>query len=117
MNGDLTSGARAARDAEDAEIWRSLRSLVADGVEVRRRHFVEGVELDYAIPASKVAIAIGDGQKPALREAERDVALTRAGWRVFQVPREVAAAPGGLAAALGALLGVLEAADETKGRH
>jgi very-short-patch-repair endonuclease len=78
---------RLRRETTDAEreLWRALRERLP-GYRFRRQHPIARFVVDFACPASKLAIEI-DGGQHTLREAEdalRTAELARRGYRVIR---------------------------------
>lgn len=87
---------RLRREANTPEsaAWAVLRTLRDLGVVVRRQHPISAYVVDFAIVSRRIVIEIDGGvhrlDDVALRDAERQAAIERLGWRVIRIKAEAA---------------------------
>jgi primosomal protein N' (replication factor Y) len=95
---------RTMTDAERA-LWRLLRSRSLADAKFRRQHPIPPYVADFACRAARLVVEVDGGQHGGARDAARDAALRRAGWRVLRVwNTEVLANPDGVLAVIAAAL-------------
>ncbi len=104
QNGERKDGVSLAED----DAWRALRQMRNEGVHVVRQHRIGRYTVDFAIRRLRIAIEIDGGVHNlpgrAARDALRDEALSRLGWRVLHFPARLAHDPNRLIDAVRAAL-------------
>ncbi|MEL7030939.1 MAG: DUF559 domain-containing protein [Pseudomonadota bacterium] len=93
---------RRAANYPERRAWETLRHLRQQGIAVRRQVPIAGLTVDFAIRSKRLVIEIDGGihalQRVQIQDAERDIRLHAAGWRVIRIPAEIAISPDHLLA-------------------
>jgi very-short-patch-repair endonuclease len=89
---ERAAGMRNAPTATEAQLWQRLSGSRL-GVGFRRQFVVGDFIADFAAPSARLVVEVDGGYHAwpgfAARDARRERALERAGWRVVRVSAEL----------------------------